>query len=72
MFTGKQERNGATGTTATQMSAMPGPDYTAEVAALFASATSISGYQMPIVTPDMTVVDWETGFAGHEISHMEA
>ena len=39
-YTNKQERNGATGAQPTQMSAAPGPDYTAEVASAIATSTA--------------------------------
>ena len=69
-FTGKQERNGATGTSATQVP-NPGPDFTRVIAAAFAQATADSAYQMPVgdgrVT-DPTVVDWEIKVTGHDQS----
>ena len=66
MFTGKQERNGATGTQATHNPAQPGPDNTAVISAAMSAATAMSAYQMPIASPGMTVVDFEIGMTVHD------
>ena len=63
-FTGKQERNGATGGTATQVSAQPGPDATSVIASAVASTMSKAAYQLP--TAVAGVVDFGTGMSGHD------
>jgi hypothetical protein len=65
-LTGKQIRNGAVdapGQMGTQ-SADPGPNYTSEIAAAINAAVADSAYQMPVVTPGIVVVDWDSGVAG--------
>lgn len=68
-FTPKQERNGATGDTAGHNTAVPGPDTTGEIAAAIGSAMADPHYKASVfaVQRDQSVVDWETGVAGHEM-----
>ena len=69
-FTPKQERNGATGGTAGHNTAVPGPDATSTIAAAIGSAMATDRYTATVFTRpagDATVVDWETGVAGHEM-----
>ena len=69
-FTPKQERNGATGATAARNTAVPGPDATAVIAAAIGSAMSTERFTATVFdrpAGDATVVDWETGVAGHDM-----
>ena len=70
MFTPKQERNGATGSTAAHNPAIPGPDSTAEISAALSEAVATDRYSASVFgrpPSDGTIVDWETGVGGHDM-----
>lgn len=71
-FTGKQERNGATGATADQNTAVPGPDASAQIASLSGQAEAMAMARKTAATlsrpgGDVGVVDWETDFASTDM-----
>lgn len=69
VYTDKQMRNGATGSTAEQTSAMPSVDLTAEISAITPHQVKVEAsgrWTAPTlsVQTDAGVVDWTTGVSG--------
>lgn len=65
-FTGKQERNGATGSTDAHNTAVPGPDASGEIAALIGQAQSVAVSRL-----EETIAEFAapagSGVAGHSV-----
>jgi len=63
-YTGKQDRNGATGSTAQQVSAQPGPDATADIAAAVGMSTN-AGNQRAAEAAVLIQLPAGNGFGDH-------